>query len=285
MPWFTYALLSALFASFAGVVEKKTLNSERSLEFAFSLSLVNALFSLLLIPFVDFGEIGGLTLIYIYLGSVLSATAFFCIVRAIRHNDLSSIVPITILGPGITTLVAFIFLGEKISAQGIFGIILIMIGVFIVVRSKDGDRDGLPRKYFFLVLLALALYGFSATIDRYMVGINNVPPLTYLVLVQIFIAINFFLLVVFTKSEGDGFQLGFKKFGKFIVGISVLTLAYRWFQIEAVSLAEVGLVEAVKRTSVLGTIVLAGEFFKERDLSKKLFATAIMIFGLTLLVF
>ena len=64
-----------------------------------------------------------------------------------------------------------------------------------------------------------------------------------------------------------------------IVVIAVVTVLYRWAQIEATKIAPVGLVISVKRLSVLFASIAGAQLFKEGDYMRRAIATILIVGG------
>lgn len=62
-----------------------------------------------------------------------------------------------------------------------------------------------------------------------------------------------------------------------IITVAVLTLAYRFTQLEATKLAPVALVLAVKRTSILYASLFGGKLFSEERLTIKLIGALLIV--------
>jgi drug/metabolite transporter (DMT)-like permease len=112
------------------------------------------------------------------------------------------------------------------------------------------------------------------------------PVFLSLAISQILIAINFGFLMLYKKINlALIIKNSFSKNIKTILLVAVLTVSYRVAQNYAVSLAAVGLVTAVKRSSSLFTTLIGGEIFHEKELIKKSVACLIMILGVFLIAF
>ncbi len=72
---------------------------------------------------------------YIILGVFLYGSSFFLWMAALSTLDVSFMYPLLSLGYVITAILAFIFLGENISIIRWAGIILIVIGCFLVTKT------------------------------------------------------------------------------------------------------------------------------------------------------
>jgi drug/metabolite transporter (DMT)-like permease len=75
------------------------------------------------------------TIALILLQGLLSFLAVTCFNFSVKESDLSTVIALTSAAPFVTTLVASIAFGEKISPQTMFGMLLILCGA-AVVASK-----------------------------------------------------------------------------------------------------------------------------------------------------
>jgi drug/metabolite transporter (DMT)-like permease len=135
-----------------------------------------------------------------------------------------------------------------------------------------------------LLIIALLIYGFTSIMDRAFVSRYGFEPGFYLGLVHLFIAAVFIIMLAVFHDGWQGVKHGFAKYGVYIFMISILTVGYRFAQVQATALAFVGLVSAVKRTSSLFTTVIGGEIFHEGNILRKSLACGVMIVGVLLLV-
>jgi len=288
MLWLIYILITAILVSFSTIIEKKVLFKEHAMEFSAVLALFNMVLAL---PFFLFADFSGLTLrplLYMLLSSIMAAVAFLLIIKAIRHMEVSSVSPLVILGPGLTAVLAFVFLGEKLSVFEISGIFLLLIGAYIL-ETKDRKHLLEPfkiikeSKYIHFILIGILLYSITSLFDRIVLAHYNLTPETYIAVIHIFLAINFFIMLAFFHDGIKGIKHGIKNAWLPILIISVLAVSYRFFQANAVKLARVGLVVSVKKLSVLFTVILGGEIFHEKNIVKKTIASVIMILGIILI--
>jgi len=288
MLWLIYALTAALLTAACSIFQKKTLFKEHAMEFSTVLALFNMVLALPFFFFVDFSSLILKPLVYMFFASILAAVAFLLIAKAVRHMEISSVSPLLIMGPGLTAFLAFVFLGEKLTATEISGICLLLIGAYIL-ETKEIKHLLEPLKvfkesrYIHFILIALILYSITSLFDRIVLAHYNLTPETYIAFIHIFLAINFFIMLAFFHDGIKGIKHGIKTAWRPILIISVLVISYRFFQANAVKLARVGLVVSVKKISVLFTVVLGGEIFHEKNLVKKTIASVIMILGIILI--
>ncbi len=120
--------------------------------------------------------------------------------------------------------------------------------------------------------------------DRLLLHKYDMKPESFLVFQNLFIAVNFILIFLYSKKSFNNLKSFVRPdLLELLVLISVFTIIYRYAQIEAVKIAPVALVLAVKRISIFLAAIIGGRIFKEHNLWVRAAATAIIIIG-TLLI-
>jgi drug/metabolite transporter (DMT)-like permease len=289
MSWLIYALICAIFTSAAALVQKKTLIKQHAMEFSASLALINFILSIPLFFFIDFSNVTLQALGLIFVVSFFGSIAFLLIAKSIRHMEISAASPLLVLGPGISALLAFFILGERLTILQSVGILTLIIGSYILELKNHHDlfhplRVVKQSKYVYFIFLALLIYGFCAVFDRMLLTKFAVEPLTYIAFVHVFIAFHFLVLMTFFHDGIKGIKFGIKNAGPWLFVIAILTISYRLAQMEAVKMAYVGLVLPVKRMSALFTTVIGGGIYHEHNLLRKVVSCMIMIVGVLMLV-
>ncbi|GJQ61571.1 MAG: hypothetical protein SCALA702_06240 [Melioribacteraceae bacterium] len=288
--WFGLALISALFSAAAAVSQKKVLFNIDAVRFSFILSLFNLglLIPVLLFHIPQIPEPN--ILISVIVKSFLASAAFLYVMRALKSFEISSALPLLALTPGIVAILSFLLLGDLISLFGVAGIFLMIAGSYVLESSNAGSwmdplkvlLYGKNRKYIFL---ALGIFSFTSVLDRLILWKYKLPPLDFLMIQQFFSVIFFAVFYSFSrgKTGEEKLSVPVKKYLYFFLFISILTLGYRYFQMEAVKLAPAALVLSVKRLSILFAIVIGGKLFSEKGLYRKITATLIILAGLFLI--
>ena len=199
MIWFLLTITAVLFITAETVFEKKTLAKARSLDFAAMFAFGNAI---VLSPFIfvaDFSNINLFVFGIILIASIPTTCASLLIFKTIKHSDLGEAAPILSLLPLVVTLFAFIILGEKISFLQFSGLLLMVAGIIYLELKNLQTSQGIFRqgrgKYIFYIVLYLILGGVSSIFDRLILHRFGVSPLSYLILIQIFIALNYLIFV------------------------------------------------------------------------------------------
>lgn len=299
MPWFLYALFAALCITAVGLLQKKSLQQERSLEYVTLLNVAKLLvfvtaFSQVLELRVTSGQF-----VIIGISGFIGGCSLLFTARAMRALELSSVLPILALDPALVALFAFMLLGERLTLVKIGGLLLAVIGTFILEFHRTGSSGlfsflrspksllepfrsigrGPGGRSLVIAVISLAL---SATLDRLM--LVRVPVTTYLFYSYLCGTILYLVLLA-----GSGTKIGMPSVGKgSFIGIILLTAAINVIgnaaQARAVSVAAASLVIAVKRVSVLFDVILAGKFFHEKNILQKAVASIIILAGIYFII-
>ncbi len=287
MLWYILALGSAIFATLAALTEKKTLIKVHAMEFSCALAILNFLLTLPFLFLADF-NIPLFVLAVMYASSIIATIAFLFIAKAVRHLEISIVSPLLNLNPAILATLAYFILGERITHMQVAGILMIMAGAYIVEINWQKHSIFEPVKAMFssrhtrYILLSCLLYAISSICDKF--ALNYVTPITYLLIIQFFIAINFTILINLFYGGFKDISSGFRHAGKSIFLIAFLTITYRLLQAWAVSLTLVSLVVPIKRLSTLFSTLAGGRLFHEKGTKRKAIACIIMLIGAYLII-
>lgn len=279
------AFMSAIFSATSTVLEKKNLFTMDALQFSFVLAILNMIFSLPFFASVDFASLSGASLLILYFKTILGSLAFLCVMLSIKNMEISGSLPLLVLTPGLVAFFAFIFIGESLGTLEIGGMFLLLAGTYILEAKPGYDvlhpfKVFYKSKYHHYIIFALLLFTVTSILDKVLLKDYQLPPQTFLGFQQLFLAFNFLLFVLFAKRNPIVLiKTVNRNVWIWIILASVLTVGYRYTQIEAVKIAPVALVLSIKRTSVFFAAVGGGKIFNESNLMKKAIATAIMIVG------
>lgn len=288
MTWFGYAVISAFIGSLSAMIEKKTLAHIHALDFSIMLSFAAALCSLPFLWSPSWHSLSPAIVGIIFGVSLMAAFAFIGVTRGLRHLDISTSSSLFLLGPFITSLLAYLILGETLTHIQLGGIVLLAAGIYVLetkhlLRFGEFWKNTTGDRYTRYILLGLLLYGFCGVGDRIVLGHFHVDAKFYTALVQFFLAVQFTLIACYYRG---GLREPFRSVSsewKLLVLVAILTTLYRYLQAEATALAAIGLVIAVKRSSALFTTIIGGELFHEKELFRKSIACLIMIGGVFLI--
>ena len=290
MTWFAIALLSAFLSAFAAITQKKVLFNLGALEFSFLLSVVNLVFSIPFFFFIDYSTINSSNLTILFIKSVIGVGAFFCVMLSLKNLEISNALPLLALTPGFIAVFAFFLLGESLKSTEVIGLILLMLGTFIL-ESKNGKNFivtfsvFLKSRYHKFIIAALLLFTASSILDKFLLVRMNLSPISLTAFQHIYFAILFALTFFLFRKKTEPIKSSINKNNLLLIAlISILTIGYRFTQIIAVGMASVALVLAIKRTSVFWATVIGGKIFSDKDLLKRSLAAIFIVAGAILIL-
>ncbi|NLA75905.1 MAG: EamA family transporter [Deltaproteobacteria bacterium] len=286
MDWRVLALVSAAFSAAAAICEKKSLFKIDALEFSVILSVFAFILALPFACFFDYGAVNTEALSVLFIKSVFNAIAFYSVMAALKRLDISGSLPLMDINPGLVAIVAFIFLGEGLHIWQISGLLLVIIGTYLI-NVKKGNTFLAPFTIFIksrghnYILIALIAFTITSVLDKVIVGNLRIKPEAFMFFQHLFNLTLFGLafVVIRKKDTVKSFAVAFKKGWPLIAFISILTICYRYSQILAVAGGKAALVLAIKRLSVFFACLVGGRLFRETGLAVRLGATLILLAG------
>lgn len=139
MPlWLVYALLSAVCAALVAILGKVGLQHIDANAATAIRSVIMALFLIGVVAvqgkFTQLAEIIAQkkALSFIVLSGIAGALSWLFYFLALKYGKVSQVGPIDKLSVVIAVVLAFLFLGEKVSWNGVIGVILIAAGALLV---------------------------------------------------------------------------------------------------------------------------------------------------------
>ena len=234
MTWFAVALVSAFLSAFAAITQKKILFKLDALEFSFLLSIVNLVFSIPFLFFIDYSTINTLNLSILFGKSVIGVAAFYCVMISLKNLDIINALPLLALTPGFVAVFAFFILGESLKSVEVLGLIFLIAGTFILesknlknifVSFGDVAKSGYHR----FIFLALLLFTASSILDKLLLIKLNLSPISLTAIQHIYFAVLFSLIYLFFKQKDVVTPIRIKKDNLgWIALISILTIGYRY---------------------------------------------------------
>ena len=203
---------------------------------------------------------------------------YYGLTTAYKFGDLSLIYPIARgISPVIVTFFAFFWIDERLSWVEMSGVLLISSGIlFLGLRSLSNEKS--ITALVFALTTGMLIAAYSVT-DGFGVRLTE-NPLSYIV--WLFIAEGFVVFYIFgrfrlrlLRSSLSEILLGF------FAGV-VSTVAYG-LALYAKSLAPVGIVTALRETSVIIATLIGVLWFKENPIGYRIGAASIVFCGIIFL--
>lgn len=131
------AIMSSVFAALTSILAKIGIDGVNS-----NLATAIRTFVVLLMSwgmvfitnaFSGIHDIGRKSWIFLILSGLATGASWLCYYAALKYGDASKVVPIDKMSVVLTLILAFVFLGEEVSAKTILGCILIGCGTLMMV--------------------------------------------------------------------------------------------------------------------------------------------------------
>jgi drug/metabolite transporter (DMT)-like permease len=217
--------------------------------------------------------------IYVALSGVIHVAYFGLIARAYRLADYSAIYPLIRGGaPLVTSLIAALWLGEVLSGPALAGVVLLSAG--IAGLSVDGLRRGhLDRRSLATAGLTAGVVVSYTLLDGLgaRVSGNAVAYLLAMSIVSGVLVVPLFLALAGRALLAEAHR----SWKRGILGGGMANLSYGT-ALWAMTQAPIGLVGAVRETSVLFATLIGAVVLKERFGPARWAAALTIVAGLTL---
>ncbi|MBI5192809.1 MAG: EamA family transporter [Nitrospirae bacterium] len=278
MSWIVYALITAFSIATADAISKKAMIRSHEYVIAwvrqgYTLPFLAVVFFFIEIPPLD--NTFWLTLLIVV---PLDVTAIILYVKAIRLSPLSLTIPFIALSPMFVIITAFVILGELPDISGLFGILLIVIGAYLLnVRATKhgvlGPIKAIKKERGSVLMIIVALiYSITSTLGK--VAVLHSSPLFFGAFYP------FILTIIFTVIVGFKGQLSSViSSPRIFLGIGFFIAMMMLSHFVAISLTDVAYMISVKRLSLLFSVAYGWILFGERNVAERLIGSILMIAG------
>ena len=135
MEWFVFALLSAVFAGLVALFGKMGLQGIDSTTATAARAVIMAIFTVGFAVALNKTSLQGIdakSWLFIALAGVFGALSWLAYFYALKMGDVSKVAPIDRTSVLFALVLAFIFLGEKITVKTVLGAIAIVVGTILI---------------------------------------------------------------------------------------------------------------------------------------------------------
>jgi uncharacterized membrane protein len=284
MTWVVLSLLTALCESLKDVFSKKGLANIDEYVIAWSLRFFALPFLLSILFFVKLPALTKDFWLALFLGGGLNAICTILYMKAIKRAALSLTVPLVAFTPLFLLLTSPFMIGEFPDLSGIDGILLIVIGSYVLNFSATRRGYLAPFRALFkesgprLMLLVAFLWSITANFDK--IGIRNSSPLFWSIATTVFMSFALIPIMLYKSPYAvKQIPVVLKK----LLPIGFFCALTVIFQMLAVSLTLVAHVIAIKRTSTVMSVAWGYLIFKEEGFKNRLLGASIMVVGVLLI--
>lgn len=284
--WIVYAFGSALFAGITSILAKCGIKKTESTVATAIRTIVVLIFAWIMVFLTSsqstISTINSKTLLFLILSGLATGASWLCYFKALQLGDINKVVPIDKLSTILTLILAFIFLGEKLTIIKIFGIITIAIGTYLMIEKKKITINPETTNNNWLIYALLSALFASLTSILGKIGINGVESNLGTAIRTIVVLIMSWI-IVFAQKKQNTIKVIKKKELIFIVlsGIATGTSWLCYYKALHDGLASI--VVPIDKLSIVVSIIFSYFVFKEK-LSKKSFIGLLSIIIGTLLM-
>jgi len=286
MHWFPLALTAAFLTAASDALTKAYLRPLGTFQMASGRVAGPVLFLLPMLFLQDWPCLDAVFYKTVVILLPLETLALVLYMEALRISPLSLTVPFLAFTPAFMILTGALILDENLGPQGIAGILLIVAGSYSLhLRSLSSGWTAPLRAIFrergsVLMLLVAFIYAITSVLGK--LAIRHSSPFFfagfYFVVHGLFASL---ILALFFRVY-PWRVVRASPAGVMYVGLAqtVMITAHVW----AISLAPAAYMIAVKRLSVLFGVLMGCLFFREEELSARLFGAGLMVGGVFLIV-
>lgn len=282
IPWYLFAFGAAAAIVIRDLANKRALHAEHALEMLVAQAFFFTPLLIILGFFIPTRLPAG-TVAIIYLVSLVGTVGILLRVRGLRHLDVGHAAPLENVNPLFLLLIAGIFIGERLTAAQLAGVLLVVAGTYILQGSEEypgilGPVRHLARDRFaWITILAAFVLSISQTFDKHLIS-AGIDPFTYLFWIWLFINLNFLVLHLL-RYRWHGLRVDLVRDWRWLGLAAAALFAQMVCYYLAVAEGPITLILPINRLSALGLILVGGKLFHEHGLGRRAVAVGLMITG------
>jgi drug/metabolite transporter (DMT)-like permease len=286
MLWLLLALASALFTAARNVFFRKLSFTNSQEVVLFSTFFFTSICSLVMLTIIEIPQPEPAFYYSIFTAAFIDVFASALFIVAISKAELGSTFPLIAISPIFLIGTSYLILGEIPTITGVFGIMAIVFGAYLLrVESIKGGlltpfklliREKAPR-YMLICAVLFSLMG-----PFYKKAVIHASALFALAIAHLLVCLFLLIYFVWKKRLAKLMrEIRSRPIPFMLTGIVTFLSAITLFLAFEGALA--AYVISLKRTSILFTIILGFLIFREKHIMRSLFAGTIMIAGIFLI--
>ena len=279
--WILYAAASAVCAGVTTIFLKKGVHTTNT-NIALALrTVVIFIFSIIIVLITgsqnQIYSIESKTLLFLILSGLSTGAGWYYYYKALQFGNVNKVSPLSKGSLVLTILLSFIFLHEEITANKMFGVIVITIGTYFMIdykKNKSEDTDN--NKWIIYALLSLLFSALTPIFGK--AGINNIES-NLGSAVRTFVVVIAAIIILIVKNEVSEFKNINKSEIKYII-ISGITGGSSWLlYYKALQTGITSAVSAIDKLSLLVAIILSYFIFDEKMNKKTILGLILILTG------
>jgi drug/metabolite transporter (DMT)-like permease len=285
MSWFVYAFVCALSLATADALSKKILDDNVDPSIVAWVRVGYAVpFMVIIIPFIDKPELDGVFYMATFMAIPFDMIALLLYMKAIKVSPLSLTLPFLSLTPVFLIGTSYIILGERPDRSGFIGIILVVIGAYLL--NVHTISRGLFEPFKAIakeqgsVLMIIVAFTFSIGVCFGKIAIQHSDPIFFSIAYSFLL--SFFLFLVISFRTKQFFSKAISRPVPFLL-IGILITIMVITHVKAISLVEASYMISVKRLSILFGVIYGVIFFKETNIKERFLGATVMVSGIIMI--
>jgi len=285
MSWFVYAFVCALSLATADALSKKALddNIDSSIV-AWVRTGYTLPFMAAIIPFIEKPELDSVFYIAIFLAVPLDIIALLLYMKAIKVSPLSLTLPFLSLTPVFLIGTSYIILGERPDKSGFIGIVLVVIGAYLlnvhtISRGLLEPFKAIAKEQGSVLMIIVAFtFSIGACIGK--IAVQHSNPIFFSVVYSFLLSLFLFLVISFRNKQFFS-KVTSRPVLFLLIGILITIMIIT--HVKAINLVEVAYMVSVKRLSILFGVIYGVVFFKETNIKERLLGATVMVSGIIMI--
>lgn len=280
--WLLYAFASAFFAGITAILAKCGVKNTDSNVATAIRTIVVLIFSWLIVWIVGsqttIADISGRTLLFLVLSGLATGGSWICYFKALQMGNVNKVAPIDKFSTVLSILLAFIVLGEPVTAVKAAAIIPIALGTYLMIQKKKVETadEGTNKRWIVYAFLSAFFASLTSILGK--IGISGVESNLGTAIRTVVVLIMAWVVVFLTKKQG-----AIKKIDRrsllFICLSGVATGASWLCYYRALQEGQASIVVPIDQLSIVLTVAFSYFILKEKVSRKSLAGLILLVAG------
>ncbi|PIH06136.1 EamA family transporter [Clostridium combesii] len=284
--WVLFAFASAFFAGITAILAKIGIRSTDSNLATAIRTIIILIFSWLMVFIVGsqnfIYRISGQSLLFLILSGLATGASWICYFKALQVGDVNKVTPVDKSSIVLTMILAFVFLGEKITWIKFIGMCAIGIGTYMMITKKEVEtKEVSDTRWLFYAVLSAVFASLTSILGK--MGISGIESNLGTAIRTIVVLIMAWVVVFVSKKQGEIKNID-KKSWLFIC-LSGITTGSSWLcYYKALQIGPASVVVPIDKLSIVVSIAFSYFILKEKLTKKSFLGLIIIVIGTLLLL-
>jgi len=287
--WLVYTLITAFLLATSSCIAKIAMRRNDEyivgwLRLIFACPLLLLLLFWIQIPKLD----------YIFYQTILilipfEIFAYILFLKAIKISPLSLTMPFLAITPALVIITSSIILGEELSAIGISGILLVVVGGYVLnietihLGILGPIKAILKERGSMYMIAAASIFSLTSVLGKRAI-IHSSPM--FFAIIYFPIILLFLTPLIFIRHKRGLIRINPSKKDFFILfALGIMFALSCIFHCIAISMTDAAYMIAVKRSSLFFAVIYGAVVFKETNIKERLLGASVMFLGIILIAF